>query len=406
MLSQGDISISRIYDSEGKFNAGFALHITFHFLKDKHDSISRRSLKFTILSPQDPKLIPFSPVYRLLVILFRRKLLSNCQTVEDLLYGDKHNLTIEDSAQSQAIFLKSSEVKGLDKTASPAKSGSFTPYLTRVADLCGFPTGSTLYSWRNNFATEMVAQHGYEAAGTLMGHVPGSDIVKKHYEDPNANTDFFALASGGDEDSAKVRESRSVALQVAEHVMDVQTRRKTVSTWVEMQPTIIEMRKKGLQSASSPELKRELRRLRTLGNKALSEYSKSEGKKQRTSDDYLAALRKANTNSSSIFDMMQDQLQDKSSGPADENQQFRDLEDEELGESDQVVDEGTGDESGEILAQDFASYVASFFYLMGIGTKLYDPGEARQCQACLDDDTVFGEDKVRHLSPFGTLYKR
>ncbi len=117
---------------------------------------------------------------------------------------------------------------------------------------------------------------------------------------------------------------------------------------------------------------------------ALSGYSRTEGRNQRSSNDYLAVLQKTNSLSSNIFDTMHDHVQALRNETEDE-QQFRDVDDEELdGEADREVDEG----SSEVETKDFVPYVASFFAIMGIEKTTLAPGDPRVCEACAE----------RHLS--------
>ncbi|KAG4444509.1 hypothetical protein IFR05_000100 [Cadophora sp. M221] len=361
-----DVTIAKTYDAHGVFNGGFAATICISFFKHRRDSMVKKTLRFTMLTPRDPKLIPFSPTYRILAILLRRKLLHDCETVHELMHGTRHHVTIKAEAHNQAVFLK-------------AKMGG--------SGERGYADGSTLYSWRKNFANEVAEELGVDAAREFMGHAADSNILEKHYQDPNATVDFFGLVSGVGQDLDQVRESRSEALNVAGHALDVQARRKVVNEWLELQPTIIALRERGATSAASSELKSELQRLRKLAGAALLEHSRNESMQQRTSEDYLSALQRMKSGSSLIYDSIKERV---AQSACDDDENYRDVDEEDVN-GDREVDEGDGDAE----APNLITYVESFFTFMKVEGKTLGAGEPRKCQLCIEDDTVTGTSKTK-----------
>jgi Protein of unknown function (DUF3435) len=397
----------RTYDDTGAFVGGFAATVQFVFTKHKRESLVQKKLKFTLLTPKDARLIAISPTYRLLSTLLKRGFLKHYETAAQLMNDDRHQITISKQALSIHVFCKATSGGKRLELGEAAKAVSFTPYLSRVALLYGYPEESTFYSWRKNHALDGSRSLGHDAERKLMGHASDSTILEDHYDDELADVDVFGMISGEGQDKAAIRRIRSEAVQRAHYSVDARSRKQLVDRWVETQPAIQDLRLKGLHSTTSPQLRAELHRLRALGEKAICRWDREQYLENRTRSDVQRRLGSLENQESEIFRMISEHVAAANLDPDvlreddEQGDMMRDAEDDmkiDGDETDEEIDESPASICD--LPANMPQLVQAFLeYLVGSKAPRLDSGEPRKCQLCIDDETTSQEEKATtHIS--------
>ncbi|RDL29637.1 uncharacterized protein BP5553_10704 [Venustampulla echinocandica] len=425
-----DISITRTYDCEGKFQGGFVCKTTFTYVKQKKtlDKNQIKSAVFPIFTPNDPQNIHLSPVYRLLVILLRRGYLEHYTSVDELLRGKHHSIKIKETALDLPIFIRSTPGgRQLDLAGIAATAKSFTDYMEKRTHQTGYPEGSTMYAWRREAGTNISRHATIDKTRQFMSHKPGSSTFQLWYENEVFDLDVFAIASGEKQTTGIFNDTNSAAMLRADIVNQALQRKAVVDAWVEDQPSIQELRQDPSIDGRR-RLKVELQRLRRLGSRAVIKQARQEQEANRTMEDFTARARELK-NPSKIFLLISERAKEATQTDAqgfeneEENDEedeindvnrFRDLEDDvndveyahqetklrgspgkakalESSDTIEMASVGEGEDADTLipiigLVQSFMEYMLE---------KRLAPNEPRACQLCQADVYVTPEHKAK-----------
>lgn len=347
------------------------------------DKNSPKSVVFPISTPNDPQNIPLSPVYRLLIILLRRGFLRHYSTVQELLDGKHHNITIKDSALDLPIVIRGNpRGRGLDPAGIAATALSLSAYMGKRTHMIGFPEGSTMYAWRREAGQNVSQVASLDKVRQFMAHKPNSSTFQEWYQNEVFDLDVFAIAANEKQQTrGYFSDTNSAAILRADLVSTSLQRKALVNAWVEDQPRV-----KGLRNSTSPddkrELKRELRRLRDIGSKALAAAARKEYETNRTADD-IAARKKELSNPSKIFTMITERAQAQAATQNEDEDMEEEDGDEDITDEDRFRDVADDVEVQIAESQGSRKSVATASNMKGTGTAILTPNDDGH-----NDDTI------------------
>jgi hypothetical protein len=189
-----DVKLQRDPNGKGRLTA----IITINYWKQTLDADTNQNQygpkTFTLVSPPNPDQLIFSVPHRLLVIALRRGILVDYDNIDDLIDGDRFNITIRDDQLEEPI-LYASAPRGLTlDTSKPLNANALTEYIRQRGRALGYPFPITFYSIRRRTATDLAITYGKDLAREVMGHSAESRTLETSYLDLRQG--FNATAAG------------------------------------------------------------------------------------------------------------------------------------------------------------------------------------------------------------------
>ena len=153
---------------------------------------TEEQLAFCTASPKESFNIQYSIPHRLILMLLRRRLLANHESLDSVFLGKEWELQIKAEAASRPVFFASRPAGvGLTGHSISAKRTSAT-----VQVWAGLPTGSTFYAWRRMSSAVVDRALGRSVAKKFLGHSAGSHTFEEYHDEGLFDLNTVALLLG------------------------------------------------------------------------------------------------------------------------------------------------------------------------------------------------------------------
>ncbi|KAI7200887.1 hypothetical protein KC316_g2515 [Hortaea werneckii] len=426
-LRLGDVTIERDLDPD-RPNGSFVARFVFKGLKTRVQARRKapKWLKIKCRTPAKAEDIGLSIPHRILVILLRRKLLAEHETLESLLAGNELVIKLKDGSADQPLFL-ASRPQGLGVTDQPMSVAGLAGYLTTRAKWAGFSEGVSPYSWRAKALTTTREASGASTARMLAAHHADSVELEEYYDQGLYQYDAVGVLLDGGEDPRAQRllaEIESERMRRTPLAQQSAARKATVDAYVFTHPSYLQ----AVADGNPREVRQIIKRLRYGATLACLEEERQLQRRELTVQELKRRKEELNQPGAlraMIHERMAQREQQRRSSADDEGEEedvddllrregadnpdeMRDIEDsdedEEYEEDNEQPEDGETAEvtidEGDLpeTSTDFFGTVAAFMDLLLQFAENAEP-RGDLCDLCQIDPTISSEQKEkRYLS--------
>jgi hypothetical protein len=156
-------------------------------------------LKVKVRTPSRVEDIGLSIPHRILVILLRRKLLVDHDTVDSLLKGTEYRIKVRPESADEPLFF-GLKLGRQELSEEPMSTSAIHEYLKIRAQWAGFSAGVSFYSWRTKALTTAVEASGMRMARMLAAHHPDGTEIEEYYDQELYQYDVIGIMLHGSEE--------------------------------------------------------------------------------------------------------------------------------------------------------------------------------------------------------------